>query len=215
MLLAGTNARPSPPPLHGGRDRHGIARAIITPALSAMAHRASPKDPIATNHGTASFGGTRTADRPLAANPPPAQPCSPEEDRPRANPHRATITAQASEDAVAIDPARTAASAGADRSARRQGPPPQGAQGVLNARERRRHNCLDLCAAPSRARPVTFCDDHRTVFATANGRIQLTAGILAAAQVVLASLRAPHLDRGCGPAVIATAQETVDKEHCR
>ena len=47
--------------------------------------------------------------------------------------------------------------------------------------------------------PVTFCDDHRTVFATANGRIQLTAGILAAAQVVLASLRAPHLDRGCGP----------------
>jgi hypothetical protein len=63
--------------------------------------------------------------------------------------------------------------------------------------------------------PVTFCDDHRTVFATANGRIQLTAGILAAAQVVLASLRAPHLDRGCGPAAIATAQKTVDKEHCR
>jgi hypothetical protein len=63
--------------------------------------------------------------------------------------------------------------------------------------------------------PVTFCDDHRTVFATANGRIHLTAGILAAAQVVLASLRAPHLDRGCGPAAIATAQETVDKEHCR
>jgi len=63
--------------------------------------------------------------------------------------------------------------------------------------------------------PVTFCDDHRAVFATANGRIQLTAGILAAAQVVLASLRAPHLDRGCGPAAVATAQETVDKEHCR
>ena len=63
--------------------------------------------------------------------------------------------------------------------------------------------------------PVTFCDDHRTVFATANGRIQLTAGILAAAQVVLASLRAPHLDRGGGQAAIATAQETVDKEHCR
>ena len=54
--------------------------------------------------------------------------------------------------------------------------------------------------------PVTFCDDHRTVFATASGRIQLTAGILAAAQAVLASLRAPHLDRSCGPAVIATAQ---------
>jgi hypothetical protein len=63
--------------------------------------------------------------------------------------------------------------------------------------------------------PKTFCDDHRTVFATAGGRIQLTAGILAAAQVVLASLRAPYLDRGYGPAAIATAQETVDKEHCR
>jgi hypothetical protein len=50
------------------------------------------------------------------------------------------------------------------------------------------------------------------VFATAGGRIQLTAGILAAAQVVVASLRAPHLDRGCGSALIATAQETVDKE---
>ena len=59
--------------------------------------------------------------------------------------------------------------------------------------------------------PVTFCDDYRTVFATASGRIELTGGILAAAQVVLASLWAPHLDRGCGP-VIATAQETVDKK---
>ena len=104
------------------------------------------------------------------------------------------------------------------------------------ARSCRSHNCL-ICGLTSRLRcaagpapsrryapndgglaqrsPVTFCDDHRTVFATANGRIQLTAGILAAAQVVLASLRAPYLDRGCGPAAIATAQETVDKEHCR
>ena len=32
--------------------------------------------------------------------------------------------------------------------------------------------------------PVTFCDGHRTVFATASGQIQLIADILAAVQVV-------------------------------
>jgi hypothetical protein len=52
-------------------------------------------------------------------------------------------------------------------------------------------------------------------FATAGGRTQLTAGILAAAQVVLDSLRTHRLNRGCGPATIATAQETVYKKHCR
>jgi len=41
------------------------------------------------------------------------------------------------------------------------------------------------------------------------------ADILAAVQVVFASLRALHLDRSSGPAAIATAKETVDKEHCR
>jgi len=63
--------------------------------------------------------------------------------------------------------------------------------------------------------PVTFCDGHRTDFATASGQIQMVAGILAAAQVVFASLRALHLDRSSGPAAIATAKETVGKEHCR
>jgi hypothetical protein len=54
MLLAGTNARPSRSPLHGGRDGTiEIARATITPALSATAHSASPKNCISTNHGTA------------------------------------------------------------------------------------------------------------------------------------------------------------------
>jgi len=37
--------------------------------------------------------------------------------------------------------------------------------------------------------PVTFCDGHRTDFVTASGQIQL-ADILAAVQVVFASLRA-------------------------
>jgi len=49
-----------------------------------------------------------------------------------------------------------------------------------------------------------------TIFATAIGRIQLTA-----AQVVLDSLRTHRLNRGCGPATIVTAQETVHKKHCR
>ena len=64
--------------------------------------------------------------------------------------------------------------------------------------------------------PVTFCDGHRTDFATASGQIQLAADILAAVQVVFASLRALHLmGRSSGPTAIATAKETVNKEHCR
>jgi hypothetical protein len=90
-----------------------IARAIIVTALSATAHRASPKDCISTTMGL----------------PPSAAPAQltvrwrliphwcnharrGERDRPRANPHRATVTVRASEDAVAVDPARTAAPPG-------------------------------------------------------------------------------------------------------
>jgi xanthine/CO dehydrogenase XdhC/CoxF family maturation factor len=64
--------------------------------------------------------------------------------------------------------------------------------------------------------PVTFCDGHRTDFATAGGQIQPAAGILTAVQVVFAPLRALHLmDRSSGPTAIASTKETVDKEHCR
>ncbi len=51
--------------------------------------------------------------------------------------------------------------------------------------------------------------------ATASGQVQLAADILAAVQVIFASLRALHLDHNSGPTAIATAKETVDKEHCR
>jgi hypothetical protein len=63
--------------------------------------------------------------------------------------------------------------------------------------------------------PVTFCDGHRTDFATASGQRRLAAGIFAANQVVIASLRALHLDRRSGPIAVATAKETADKQHCR
>ncbi len=40
------------------------------------------------------------------------------------------------------------------------------------------------------------------------------AGILAAVQVVFASLRALHPIRSSGPIATATAKETTDKDHC-
>jgi len=49
---------------------------------------------------------------------------------------------------------------------------------------------------------------------TASGQqTQLTADILAAVQVVvLASLRALHVDRGCGQTAIATVKKAVHEE---
>jgi hypothetical protein len=83
----------------------------------------------------------------------------------------------------------------------------------LLLRQSRRSAWNDGAAAPGS--PVTFCDGHRTDFATASGQIQLAAGILAAVQVVFASLRELRLDRSSGPTAIASAKEIVDKEHCR
>jgi hypothetical protein len=56
--------------------------------------------------------------------------------------------------------------------------------------------------AAARRSPVTFCDRRRTDFAAASGQIQLAAGILAAVQVIFASLRAlmpgPQFRAGSG-----------------
>ena len=149
MLLAGTNARPSRSPLHGGRDRHEIARAIITPALSATAHRASPKDCISTTMGL----------------PPSAAPARltvrwrliphwrnharrGERDRPRANPHRGYRHRPGLRGHRSHRPGEDSRTSRADRSARRQSPPPQGAQRVLNDQERRRHTVTAFICVP-------------------------------------------------------------------
>src|SRR5258708_35463283 len=57
--------------------------------------------------------------------------------------------------------------------------------------------------------PATFCDGHRTDFATTSEQMQMVAGILAAAPVVFASLRAPPLDRSPGPAAMPPTESPV------
>ena len=126
-----------------------IARAIIVPALSATAHRASPKDCISTTMGL----------------PPSAAPARltvrwrliphwrnharrGERDRPRANPHRGYRHRPGLRGHRSHRPGEDSRTSRADRSARRQSPPPQGAQRVLNDQERRRHTVTAFICVP-------------------------------------------------------------------